>query len=219
MISPGDFFPAARQVGEVPVPFVHRAARVGAVRFRVADRPGLPFGGRRVVADRAACRRCVRSVRVFLGPTAVERVAAARGRPVSHLEVLSALLVDEVKKHPDGRVDLLGLFEDVYLPSVPVRLDHVVLFLDLAIGDADKGQRHDIEVHLLDADGKPTQPPLPIRFVVPANATYARSTAQLDLDLFELTFNRWGEHVFDVRINGVSKRRVFLGVHPAAEAP
>ena len=128
------------------------------------------------------------------------------------MEVTAALLVDEVKKHEDGRVDLLGLFEDIYVESVPFRLDNLSLFLDLEIAPEDKGRKHVLEVRLLDAVGNQVQPAQIIRFDVPDADDYPRSTAQLDLIFPNVPFLRFGIHHLDVILDGKRARRVYLSI-------
>lgn len=130
------------------------------------------------------------------------------------MKVTTALLVDEVRKHEDGRVDLLGLFEDIYVASVPFILDNLSLFLDLEIAPEDRGRKHVMEVGLLDADGAPVQPARIIRFDIPDEDAYPRSTAQLDLIFPNVPFNRFGAHHLDVILDGKTARRVYLSVQP-----
>ena len=134
------------------------------------------------------------------------------------MEVTAALLVDEVKRHPDGRVDLLGLFEDIYVESVPFLLDNLSLFLDLEIGPEDKGKPHVLEVRLLGEDGAPVHPARIIRFDVPAGDQYPRSTAQLDLIFPNVPFARFGVHYLDVLLDGRGARRVYLNIEPRERA-
>lgn len=128
------------------------------------------------------------------------------------MEVTSALLVDQIVKHPDGRVDLLGLFEDVYVESVPVAIESLTLFVDLEVGPGDKGRPHQMELRLVDAAGGPAAPtPLRVGFDLPAD--YPRSTAQLDLDFPDATFRAFGEHIIEIVLDGDVKRRVHLYLH------
>ena len=130
------------------------------------------------------------------------------------MQVITALLVDEVKKHPDGRVDLLGLFEDIYLDELPVRLDALSLFVDLALADADRGRTHTLEFRLVDAAGAARQEGSKVRFTIPPLAEFGRDSAQLDLVLFEQTFHAFGTHYVEVRLGDAVLRRVPLYVNP-----
>jgi len=118
------------------------------------------------------------------------------------MQVITALLLDEVRKHPDGRVDLLGLFEDIYFDEVPITLESISLFVDLLLDDADKGRQHTILFALRDEDGKALQEPTRVRFGVPPADQFPRSTAQLDMALFNVTFQRFGPHYIEIATEG-----------------
>lgn len=130
------------------------------------------------------------------------------------MEVTSALLVEEVRKHEDGRVDLLGLFEDIYVADVPFILDNLSLFLDIELAPEDRGKKHVLEARLQDADGAPVQPARIIRFDIPDEDAYPRPTAQLDLIFPNVPFTRFGAHHLDVILDGKTARRVYLSVQP-----
>jgi hypothetical protein len=134
------------------------------------------------------------------------------------MEVTSALIVEEVKKHEDGRVDLLGLFEDIYVEHVPVVVDGLTLFLDLELAPEDKGRQHAMELRLIDAEGRVVQPPTKIAFDVPGDDLYPRATAQLDLDFPDVTFKSFGAHHLEVFLNGRRARRVYLSIQQQSRA-
>lgn len=128
------------------------------------------------------------------------------------MQVITALLVDEVKKHPEGGVDLLGLFEDIYLDEVPVKLESISMYVDLALEPADKGVSHTVEFHLVGPDGKSHGEATKIRFAVPPHAEFPRDSAQLDLVLFEQTFMTFGTYHVEIRRGEQLLRRVPLHV-------
>jgi len=129
------------------------------------------------------------------------------------MQVVTALLIDEVQKHADGRVDLLGLFEDLYLDEVPVTLEAISLFVDLAISEPDRGIAHTLEFRLLDPNGIAKQDPTRIRFTVPYENEFPRDSAQLDLALFNLTFHEYGKYAIEIRIGHELLRRIPLYVN------
>jgi hypothetical protein len=144
------------------------------------------------------------------------------------MQVLTALLLDEVRKYPDGRVDLLGLFEDVYFDEVPVTLESLSLFVDLLLEDGDKGRPHTLVFSIRDEEGTALQEPTRVRFAVPPPDQFPRSTAQLDMALFNVTFHRFGPHAIEIATeDGAVLRRVPMYVDsalrrggiPGAETP
>jgi len=125
------------------------------------------------------------------------------------MRVNSALVVDEIRMHDDGRVDLIGLREDLYFDVVPVILQSLSLFVEMEITPDDRGKKHVIEIRLGNDDGKEAQA-TPIKFDIPAD--YDRPIAHLDPTLFEVTFHRFGPHYLDILCDGVPARRLFLNI-------
>ena len=128
------------------------------------------------------------------------------------MQVITALLVDEVRKHDNGGVDLIGLFEDIYFDAVPVKLESLGLYVDLSLSPADKGLAHTVEFALVSPDGETRDEPTKIRFSVPSHAEFPRDSAQLDLVLFEQTFDTFGTYHVEIRKSGAVLRRVPLYV-------
>lgn len=133
------------------------------------------------------------------------------------MQVITALLVDEVRKHPEGGVDLIGLFEDIYLDEVPVKLESISMYVDLALEPADKGTAHTVEFLLVGPDGKAHGEATKIRFAVPTHAEFPRDSAQLDLVLFEQTFMTFGTYHVEIRRGDQLMRRVPLHVSSKSE--
>lgn len=128
------------------------------------------------------------------------------------MQVITALLVDEVRKHETGGVDLIGLFEDIYLDEVPVKLESISLYVDLLLEPADKGAAHTLDFALVTPEGKPANESTKIRFAVPSNNEFPRDSAQLDLVLFEQTLETFGTYHVEIRKDERVLRRVPLHV-------
>lgn len=143
------------------------------------------------------------------------------------MQVITALLVDEVRKHSEGGVDLIGLFEDIYLDQVPVKLDALSLYVDLALAPTDKGVAHTLEFRFVGPDGVARGESTKIRFSVPPHAEFPRESAQLDIVLFEQTFYQFGTYYIEIRRNDELLRRIplyasaktELGAVPGAQTP
>jgi hypothetical protein len=141
------------------------------------------------------------------------------------MNLLNAHLVDEIKKHTTGQVDLIGLYEDIYLEQVPATLENIQVFLDLGLEAIDKGKKHQIEMILLYHSENPENSesksigtevgmPLKISFDVPTAADFSRNTAQLDLAFFDVTLPSYGRYTIEVNLDGVLQRRLPLFVLP-----
>jgi hypothetical protein len=114
------------------------------------------------------------------------------------MKVLNALLVDRLQRHPDGRVDLLGLFEDIHLPTLPTALDSISVFVDLGFDTDERGAGQSLTLELRDPDGQSIHQSV-VKFTVPTFDQYPRETAQLDLALFKPTFRTHGPHSLEIR--------------------
>jgi hypothetical protein len=125
------------------------------------------------------------------------------------LRVLTALVIDGIEQHDDGRVDLLGLREDYYFDAVPVMLTSMTLFIELEIGTDDRGKRHHLLFRLVEGSGRALKE-FPVQFTLPPD--HPRPVAPMDPTLFELPFERFGPHYLDILVNGEHSRRVFLNV-------
>jgi hypothetical protein len=129
------------------------------------------------------------------------------------MNLLNAHLVDEIRKHPSGQVDLIGLYEDIYLETVPSILENIQIFLDLGLENNDKGQKHTVDVSLTHHSTEIGKP-LRVNFSVPNALDFPRNTAQLDLAFFDVAFPSYGEYAIEVRIDGVLQRLLPLFVLP-----
>jgi hypothetical protein len=130
------------------------------------------------------------------------------------MTITSALLVDEVRKHDSGQVDLIGLFEDIYIDRVPVHLESINLFVDLEFSPDDRGRRVALELHVIAPDGTPGQKPTLVRFVVPTFEQFPKNNSQLDLALFEVPIHAFGPHHIRIVADEKTLRTIPLHVHP-----
>lgn len=127
------------------------------------------------------------------------------------MRVANALIVDEIRDRPDGSVDLVGLREDLYFDTLPVILERLTLFIELEVGQSDRGASHKIEIRISGPDGVLIAA-APIKFTLPVN--FPRPLAPLDPTLFDTTFKAFGPHALDIFVGGDFSRRVFLTVLP-----
>lgn len=133
------------------------------------------------------------------------------------MQIVTALTVEAVRQNPGGRVDLIGLFEDIYTESVPVTAGFR-LFLDFELTDADVDRQHEMEIEIRDAEDRPIQRATTISFHVPFQLIQQRTTAQLDLDFPEILFHRFGPHRVHIRVDGVPARQLHLSVQRLSPA-
>ena len=68
-----------------------------------------------------------------------------------HLQL--ALLCDEAQATPEGKIDVRGVFHDLYSPGFPAKQETMVLVLVVEWERSDQG-RYDFRVDLTDSTGK-----------------------------------------------------------------
>lgn len=128
------------------------------------------------------------------------------------MRVLNALVVDEIRDRDDGGIDLIGLREDLYFDAVPVMLEALTLFVEVAIFPEDRGKSHTLEFRLVEAETGRVAKEIPLKFAIPLD--HQRPTAPLDPTLFELPFERFGTHFLDIITDGEEDRRIILSIFP-----
>jgi hypothetical protein len=131
-------------------------------------------------------------------------------------EVDFAFLADAAETVPGQKFHVLGGgVSRLAGPSFPLRHPHLALVVGLLVTAAEHDRDHEIRIVLLDPDG---------REVASATGTF-RAAGQHDardavvtfsLDLWNLTFNRPGDHSFRILVNGSERKRLPLAVETLA---
>ena len=122
------------------------------------------------------------------------------------MKLLSALLIDNIVKHPDGRVDLMGLFEAIYFDRVPFTLESISLFAEVEFEDSERGKKHLLEIVVTGSLNGIIHTAPSISFTAPPISDYPRNVAQLDLALLRVPFANWGVYQVHIRLNGAELR-------------
>jgi hypothetical protein len=129
-----------------------------------------------------------------------------------------ALVCDDARTTPDGKLDVHGVFHDLYAPGFPAKQQHMVLVLTLEWGRTDSG-RILFKVELTDPAGRPTltvegQTDVDLR---PADRPPART--RLILPLEEVIFPTAGRYQFNVKVKGRTFAGPSLHLVDTTEAP
>lgn len=117
------------------------------------------------------------------------------------MELLLALVCDDARENAEGKLDIHGVFNDLYAPGFPAKQDRMVLVLVFE-WDRRDGGRYTFKVDLLAPDGRPS-------FTVeghtdvdarPADRPPART--RLIMPLEQVVFPEEGPYRFKVRVKG-----------------
>ncbi|MEE8148056.1 MAG: hypothetical protein V3T24_10665 [Longimicrobiales bacterium] len=117
------------------------------------------------------------------------------------MELQLALVCDHAKITDDGKLDVHGVFNDLYAPAFPALQDHMVFVLAVEWSRNDSG-RYRFRVELTDPDGKPT---LSVEGHTdvdsrPEDRPPARTRLILPLD--KVVFPKPGAYKFKVQLKG-----------------
>jgi hypothetical protein len=124
------------------------------------------------------------------------------------LRVLYALLCEHAQERQDGRLDVHGIFHQLYAPAFPARQDKMTLAVAIEWEPHERG-RIDFSIELVDPSGspvlsitgntdvseRPMQGPPQTRMVMPMDGAI---------------FPSEGTHVFELEVRGERQRLVPL---------
>jgi hypothetical protein len=127
------------------------------------------------------------------------------------VEVTLAVLADYANVSQDGKLNIMGIFQEVNPPVLPFPLPQMFLVVSFEAGPAEFGSRKNVRIALLDNDGSEMlalegqvdvqRPPRPGR----------RAYINQVIGLNGITFPRAGDYAFSILVGGETKEAV--GVH------
>lgn len=117
------------------------------------------------------------------------------------MELQLALVCDHAKTTDDGKLDVHGIFNDLYAPAFPALQDHMVLVLAVEWSRSDSG-RYRFRVELTDPDGKPTLSVEGHTDVDSRPEDRPPARTRLMLPLEKVVFPKPGAYKFKVQLKG-----------------
>jgi hypothetical protein len=129
------------------------------------------------------------------------------------LEVTLAVLADYANVSQDGKLNIMGIFQEINAPSLPFPLPQMYLVASFEAGSAEFDSQKHIRIALLDNDGDEmlaleggVQVPRPPR---PGSRAYINQV----IGLQGITFERPGGYAFAILVGGEQKADVSLHVN------
>jgi hypothetical protein len=130
------------------------------------------------------------------------------------VEVMLAVVADYANVTADGKLNILGTFDEINPPELPFALPQLYLVLACTAGAAEVGSTKDLRIVLLSADGKEIMS-LTGQFDVPGpRRPGTHSKVNQILGMGNLPFEKPGDYSFEVLIGGETKASVLLHVNP-----
>ena len=132
------------------------------------------------------------------------------------MQVKLALLADYANVTAEGKLNILGIFDRINVPELPVVHPQMHLILRLEAHSAERNRAHNVEIRLHDPDGQ-TIFEVTGDMVPQGVAGQTVSTNQI-LTLNNLQLTKTGGYNFVVLVNNDLKSEVLLEVELAAPA-
>ncbi|HSG08101.1 MAG TPA: hypothetical protein VLA36_07080 [Longimicrobiales bacterium] len=134
------------------------------------------------------------------------------------MQLLLALVCDEAGLNPEGKLDVHGVFNDLYAPGFPAKQDRMVLALVVEWDREDQG-RFRFRVDLEDDTGKPTLSVEGYSDVDARPADRPPPRTRLVMPLEEVVFPRPGAYTFRLSMKGQTLQGPSIYLVEASEAP
>lgn len=133
------------------------------------------------------------------------------------MEVKLALLADYANISQSGKLNIMGIFQEVHPPQLPFHLPQMYLVVSFEAGPAEFGSEKDIRFALLDSDGNEmlaltgqATVPRPDR---PGSRAYINEVIGLNGIMFE----RPGDYGFSILVQGETRGTVELHINEPIE--
>jgi hypothetical protein len=126
------------------------------------------------------------------------------------MNVTLALLADSANVSQEGKLNILGSFGNITANGFPCVHPQMVLVTRFDASRAEIGQTKQMEIRLMDPDGRSVGS-LTGTFDVPDAPAGQRVTMGNILPLINTRFERAGDHLFVIMIGGETKPRYRFG--------
>ena len=117
------------------------------------------------------------------------------------MRLLTFAVCDQAAATPNGKLDLHGVFHDLYAPGFPARQDRMTLVVCIEWDRDDEGL-HRLRVDIRGPDGRPALTVEGESEVTPRPAERPPPRTQLVMPLENVVFPVPGRYDFDVRVKG-----------------
>ena len=129
------------------------------------------------------------------------------------MEVNFAFLCDYADQS-GGKMTAVGIgFDTIFAPKVPCRHSSFFLVIQLRANVVEAGEKN-LEVRLIDEDGKDIIPTLKRKFDIPKPATGTESIGRIAMQFHNVEFPRYGSYSLHAVVEGLEMVRVPLKVNP-----
>ena len=118
-------------------------------------------------------------------------------------------LCEAATQSVDGKLNILGAFDVIQSPELPVVHPQCAVALRLRLDKIEQGH-HSLRIAIVDLDGKAILPNLDGGFDPKFNGDQSSVVANLILGIQRLKIEKYGEYAIDLAINGKRERSLPL---------
>jgi hypothetical protein len=128
------------------------------------------------------------------------------------IQVPLALLADYANVSREGKINILGVFDQIYAASVPALHPQMQLVLTLLADRGEAKKEHKIKIELIDQDGTPVSVKIEgtFKFDPPKAGDDVRINQTILLN--HVVFNKYGDYSFKIIIDNDVKRSIPLKI-------
>lgn len=126
------------------------------------------------------------------------------------MRVLYALNCEHANPRQDGRLDVHGVFHQLYAPGFPAKQDRMVLAIAVE-WDQEAAGRVEFKIDLVDPSGSPSLTINGHTDVSDRQKNDAPPQTRLVLPMEEVVFPQGGTYIFELEVNG--ERRQVAPLH------
>ncbi len=132
-----------------------------------------------------------------------------------------AVLADAANVSREGKLNICGIFRNIFGPQLPVVWPSMVLAMQVTLNASEKGKAHTLGLLLVDPTNKPVQQFPDVQFEVPGDAPGAFFTLPFVLNLSNMVFPALGVYRFALSLDGTSAGTlpIEVGQPPQQAAP
>jgi hypothetical protein len=129
------------------------------------------------------------------------------------MEIEIAVLADAANVSQEGKLNILGVFERIGAHQTPVSHSQLSMVVYARANPSERGQRHTLDINLIDEDGAIVNafPTLPI--TVPANVSGSSIPMPLIINFPGQVFPKFGEYRYDLLVDGKHQADIPLIVY------
>jgi hypothetical protein len=138
----------------------------------------------------------------------------SQGEPGVAYKVQYMLLADNVQAIDQGKVNILGTFDNVSPPRLPIRLPRVVLVALLVAETEDELGEHQFSVRIIRPNGQQIGETGTTMRIVPDAGTWPLATVRIILGIGGLPLREAGRHEVQLLVDGN-----LVGRHPLNVSP